>query len=224
MRVLAGLLLFATACGGDGGGGPVLVDGAVGADGASSADAPASSGLIVTITADPVLPGMVRSDVVVTRALFRVKTLEVVGDAGSGGTTQADVELDWSATMQPLPFSFPFAPPGLYSQVTLDIDGDVAEPSYEITGMAMVGGAMAPFAIVDTARLEVDVRNFDATLPPNGMATLPVRLDLRDALELDFDQLDNVGGVWTLGPTHALIDGFRDDLDEAFKRLGGGGG
>lgn len=224
MRVLAGLLLLATACGGDGGG-PVLVDGAAGADGASSSDAPSSAtGLVVTLTADPALPGMVRSDVVVTRALFRVKTLEVVGDAGSGGTMQADLELDWSAATQPLPVQFPFAPPGLYSQVTLDIDGDVAEPSYEITGMAMVGGAMAPFAIIDTGRLEVDVRNFDVTLPPNGMATLPVRLDLRDALELDFDQLDNVGGVWTLGPTHALIDGFRDDLDEAFKRLGGGGG
>lgn len=219
MRVLAVLVVIAAGCGGDGGTGP---DAGGLSDAASSSDASGGAGLTVMITPDPAVPGMVRNGVIVTSATFRVKTLEVIGDAGSGGTTLAGVRLDFSDTAQPPPFWFPGAPPGLYSKVTLDIDGDLAEPSLEILGMAQIGGgAMEPFRIVDTGRIEADVNGFDVTLAPNGTAVMPVRLDLRSVLDLEFDQLDNVAGVWTLDETSQMIDGFREEVEDAFKRGGG---
>lgn len=219
MRVIAGCLLVVAACGGDDDG-PGPDPGFLDAGLPSGDAAPSSSGLTVTWAADPSLPGEVRAHAVVTSATFRVRRLEVIGDAGPGGTTRADVELAWTATAQPLPITFATAAPGLYSKVTLDIDGDLEVPSYEIHGLIEVddNGTMEPFRILDRGDLVVDIDGYEIGLGAGAHAQVPVRLDLRDAFDLDIDVFHDEGGVWTLDDEDAYISELRSDLVRGFQR------
>lgn len=220
MREALGCLLVIAACGGGGDDGPVTVDAAVSVlDAVSTNDANVpTTGILVTFASDPAVPGTVRTGVVVSSATFRVRSLEVVSDAGSSSTTAANVELRWGP-VQPEAVAFPSAPPALYSKVSLDIDGDLAVPSYEILGMADVSGSMQPFRIVDTGRVTVDVEPYGVMLLPGDQEAMPVTLDLRAALNLDFGQLRNDGGVWTLDEMDATrIATMRAALADAFGR------
>ena len=220
MREVLGCLLLVAACGGDDGSSPINVDAAISVSDASTsndANVP-TTGILVTFASDPALPGTVGPGVVVSSATFRVRSLEVVSDAGSSMTTAADVELR-GGPVQPEAVAFPIAPPALYSKVSLDIDGDLAAPSYEILGMANVSGSMQPFRIVDTGRVMVDVEPYGVMLLPGDQEAMPVSLDLRAALNLDFGQLRNVGGVWTLDEMDSMrIATMRDALADAFNR------
>ena len=215
MRLVFGCLVLAS-CGG-GADPPLLSDAATSSDAPSTSDAQLpTTGIVVRFSSNPSTPGQIRDGVTVTSATFRVRSLEVVGDGGSDMTKREDVELAWGP-LQPASVTFPDAPPALYSQITLDIDGDLAAPSYEILGMARVAGTMQPYRITDIGRVQADVSPFDRTLSPGGQLTLAVELDLRDALNLDFGQLRNDGGVWTLDQTDgSRIAKFREDLEKAF--------
>jgi hypothetical protein len=152
----------------------------------------------------------------VTTATFLLRSLEVVGDSGSAATTRHDLRLGWTGESQPTAVVFGDAPPGLYSKVTLDIDGTPPSASYEIRGTALINGNPEPFRIVDDQRIQADVQ-VDVTLAPAGMASISVELDLRNALDLDYDSFDVDNGVYTLGPGDPGISEFREDLERAFK-------
>jgi hypothetical protein len=218
MRVIAGCLLFAAACGGDSdsGGTPSPADAGTSfpADGATS-----SSGLTVTWAADPSLPGEVGSRVVVTSATFHVRRLEVIGDAGPSGTMRSDFSLAWSDTLQPLPITFSTAAPGLYSKLSLDIDGELEAPSYELLGLIDDAGTMAPFRIVDRGELEIDIDGYEIALAAGAHAQVPVRLDLGEVFaDLTVAHFHDEGGVWTLDDADPYIGKLRDDLTHAFRR------
>lgn len=219
MRVIAGCLLLATACGSDGGGPGTEPSPADAGTGLPGDAAPSLSGLTVTWAADPSLPGEVRGRALVTSATFHVRRLEVIGDAGPSGTMQTDVRLAWSESAQPLPITFATAAPGLYSKVTLDIDGDLEGPSYEILGLIDDDGAMVPFRIVDRGDLEVDIDGYEVSLAAGAHAEVSVRLDLGEVFaDLTVEQFHDEGGVWTLDDADAYIVELRDDLERAFRR------
>ncbi len=222
MRLLLGTLLAVAACGGDDGGGPGTLDAATSSDAASSSDAP-SPGLTVTWTAQPPIPGPFEGNVLVTSVKVELARLEVIGDAGStNDTTQNNFDITWSATQAPPSIAFFTAQPGLYSKVSLAIDGDVVAPSYEILGTVMIGGTTEPFKISDTAALEVDIDNYDIQLTAGRSMTVPIRFDLDDALDaIDFAMLPKVGGVRTMDQTTPGIQAVRDAFDTTVFRRGG---
>jgi len=222
MRLLLGTLLAVAACGGDDGGSPGTPDAATSSDAATNADA-LSPGLTVTWTAQPPIPGPFEGDVLVTSVKVELARLEVIGDAGStDDTTQRDFDITWSATQSPSPIAFFSAQPGLYSKVSLAIDGDVVAPSYEILGTVMIGGTTEPFKISDTAALQVDIDNYDISLMAGRAITVPIRLDLDDAVDaVDFALLPKVGGVRTMDQTTPGIQAVRDAFDTTVFRRGG---
>lgn len=221
MRAVIGCLLVAAACGGDDGSSPGTPDAASANDAAPSSDAGAS-GLSVVWSSNPNVPGTIDSQVTVTSAMFAIARLEVVGDAGSPGATTADgIDATWSSTLQPLPIQFDGAPAGLYSQVTLQLDGELVAPSYVIKGTARINGMNGqPFEISDTRNIELDISGYTVALSPGSTATVPIRLDLRKLIEtVNFDMLAMSGGVYTLDETNMQISDVRDELtDETFKR------
>lgn len=210
-RVIVATLLYATACGGGQGDSP---------DASTSSDAPSSAGLLVSWTANPALPGPFQNDVTVTSAMFRLDRLEVIGDAGSGPlTTKRGVSLQWNKEgTNPAGSPFGSAPSGLYSQVTLRIDGDLIGPSYEILGTVKVGGVTKPFKIEDLGVVTAEVKNYNVTLAPGGDGTLAVRVDLRDSIDgVDFSLVPEENGVLELESGAQIVD-FRNHLKDAFKR------
>lgn len=212
MRLILGCLVLFTACGGDGGVDPTL-------DAPTSSDAPAFSAMTVTWNASPGVPGQVRTGVNVTSLILRIASLEVIGDAGSGTTTCVHPRVVWNASEQPSDIVFEGALPGLYSKVSLHVDGDVVEPSYEITGTTLIGSTLEPFRITDTAGLEVDIDDYNVSLSPGGAARIPIRIDLRNALDLDWSALDINSGVRTLNQGDGLVIAtFRSKLKNGFDR------
>ena len=217
MRLLLAYLLTAAACGGGGGGG--------GGDDTPISDAPALSdavaqqGLIVNVVALPALPGEIKSDLTVTSAVFHVQRLQVIGDNGQPMTTTG-FELGWQGEgTNPLPIDFPFAPSGLYSQVSIEIDALSSAPVYEISGTAKVGGNIEPFHITDTESMDVDITGYAVTLAPGRTAIIGVRLDLRDAIDgIDMATLPMMQGKRTLAPGSSQMGNFRDKLEDAFRR------
>jgi len=216
MRALAGCLLICTACGGDGGD-TRQVDASSDHD-----DGPRpASGLTVTWATAPQLPGQVSDALVVTSAKVRVKRLEVIGDAGPGDTTRRDVQLVWSESAQPLPITFAFASPGIYSKVTLDIDGDLEGASYEILGLIDDGVGMAPFQIRDRGALAIDIDGYELRLAAGAHAQVPIRIELGEVFaDLTVEQFHDEGGVWMLDDADPYINELRDALARAFRRGG----
>jgi hypothetical protein len=185
MRFLGALLVFA-AC--HSGGDPVNPDAPGDSDGGGS-DAPGPAvGMFVTWRAEPALPGPVTAEITVTDATFQIDHLQLVGDAGADArTTRTRYLLTWDTASKPGRETFPQAPVGVYSKINLVIaTGTLSENLYEIRGTwTDIGTGAAPrsFRIRDRGTaLSVSV-DCDKTLPAAGMASVQMRVDLRDALE-----------------------------------------
>jgi hypothetical protein len=213
MRCVTLLVLGAAACGGSGG--PGAPDGG----GSNDPDAPVASGHGITIqwSAKPALPGTVHGDVTVTSALFRASYLEVIGDAGPDlHTTAAVFALRWDADGQPEPIVLDDAPAGLYSRISMRLDG-VVVPSYEIEGTAKVDGQQRAFEILDLADIRVSIDDIGATLAPGGGVIIPIQLSLEAALgSVNFGQLPQAGGVLELAGDDPQLEQFRDKITTAF--------
>lgn len=223
MRVLLGCLLALAACGGGAGddGGPAPGDAGGFVDGLTASDAQAQGGLIVSWADQPAIPGPFATDVMITSVRFRIARIEVIGDVGSTvDTTQTNLDVVWSQTTSPFSIQFPFAPPGLYSQVSLQIDGNVVAPSYEILGTVIISGTTEPFKITDTAVLRADIDGYEIALMAGSSMIVPIRADLRDAIgAVVFAMLPAPGGVRTMDQTTTGIDAVRTKLeDSTFKR------
>jgi hypothetical protein len=220
MRALVGCLLVAAACGGGTGPDPSALDAAASVDAASSSDA-ASSGLTAVWSSNPDVPGMFDNGITVSSAMFAIARLEVVGDAGTpGATTATNLDITWTSTLQPSPVYFGGAPSGLYSQVTLQLDGDLVAPSYVIKGTASINSIEEPFEISDTKNIELDISGYNVALSPGSTATIPIRLDLRGLLDsVNFGALPLEGNVRKLDQSSPQIGDVRDEMTgETFKR------
>jgi hypothetical protein len=218
MRCVTLLVLCAAACGG--GGGPGTPDGG----GSNDPDGPVDPqhGLAIQWSAHPALPGPVHGDITVTSAQFTASFLEVIGDAGPGDlrTTEALFRFTWDANGQPAPILFQDAPAGLYSTITMHLDGGPV-PSYDIEGTAKVDGVTRNFEIVDRDDVRVSIDHLDTTLAPGGGVTIPIDLALDEALAgVNFSQLTDDGGVLTLEGDDPQLDQFRDRIIDAFTTHG----
>src|SRR5205823_11889418 len=103
----------------------------------------------------------------------------VIGDDEPGGrrTTEASFTVTWAAQQTPPAIVFGTAPSGLYSFVSMSIDGALVDDSYLITGHAIANGTMLPFTIHDRFALSVNL-NTSTQLDPGSNAHLPMQVDL----------------------------------------------
>lgn len=187
MRLILGCLLVVAACGGDSGGDPNgNSDAGASLDATSINDAPGSpSGLRVSWDDTPAIPGTFGTGVMVTSVKLRIGLLHVIGDAGIPElTTRMDFDVVWSAaTGGPFDLQFPNAEPALYSQISLQLDGEGIAPSYEILGTVMNGGTPEPFKISDTAQVPLDITGYSAQLFPGGAVELPIRVQIQKVID-----------------------------------------
>jgi hypothetical protein len=216
MRFLGVLLVFA-ACHSESVASP---------DAASVPDAaPHSLGMFVAWSATPALPGALTDQLTVAQASFELARFQIVGDAGPGDarTSHAKFALIWDAYGTPPRESFPDAPVGVYSKLTLDMmPGTLAPYTYDIQGSWLQhnsrggGDTLWPFRIRDFQSLSLSY-DCDQTVPADGSATIAVNVALRDAIDnVQFDKLPNVGGILVLTTGDLQMPGFRDRLARAF--------
>ena len=190
-------------------------------DAQSTSDALGGShSLLITWAATPAIPGPINSNgtVKITAASFKVSRVQAIGDAG--GASRDDLVLGWSLESSPPATELPDAPSGIYSKVTLAIDGGTAlDIAYQIDGTVEINGETKPFVIQDRNALDIEVKDFNVTLPPVGTATLPIKLDMGDALDnIDYESLDVENGVLTLDTDDSGMADFRGALKQAFER------
>jgi len=221
MRLILCCLLAVAACGGDGGTGD---DGINVSDAPSSSDAfPSSdgpsqqSGLTVTWAAQPAIPGSFATNVVIDSVKLKIARLEVIGDTGSTtNTTTTDFDAIWSMTGGPFPIPFFFAQPGLYSRVSLQIDGKLMAPSYEVTGSVLIGSTNEMFTITDTAALPVDVSGYSVALMAGQAEDVPIRVDMQPVINaVDFAMLPVIAGKRTMTQNTAGIAAVRAALQSS---------
>ena len=182
--------------------------------------APEQSGLIVAWSSEPaVWPSDLGDAVTLERARFAVDSLRVIGDAGPGDprTTQVTFEVRWDDTSQPLDVVFSEAPPGLYSQVSIVVDGHLADDSFEIRGHAFVAGNDWEYRIEDQNPLGFTVP-IDKVLNPGRATTVAVRINFTHALDaIDFSTLRIEDGHLQLQSTDTQMPVFRQKLVESFE-------
>ena len=151
-------------------------------------DMTGSAGLVVTWSADPQIPGDLgplgdpsnTTTVSVSRAQFRIDTLRIIGDAGPGDprTTANNFLALWQHDENPSPISFMDAPIGLYSKVSLAIDGHLVNDSVEIDGTVQIAGTNHPFRIRDRNILPIAL-DTDQMLAPGDSIKIGLTVDLR---------------------------------------------
>jgi hypothetical protein len=220
MKVLL-VCLLAAGCGGSGTGGNPS-DANATSDALGLDDAPSAlTGLLVSWTANPALPGVLATDLTVTSATFHLARLQVIGDNGQP-MIQTPFDLTWAPSEgggNPPTIGFASAPSGLYSQVTLDIDAPLVDTCYEIFGTTKISGVTEMFHIHDRNALNVDIKNYTLTLAPGGTVTAAIRLDLRAAIgSIDFSVLGVDNGYRDMDTFDPQMDDFREKIQSSFKK------
>jgi hypothetical protein len=174
------------------------------------------SGLHVSWVSKPTLPGSV-GDITVDRATLSVQNLRVIGDAGDSTTTQPQTKLDWSSTASPSTIDFPEASPGLYSRIALELDGDLIDNSYDITGSVLVSGTTHSYEISDRAESTVAI-NIDEDLLADSDVNVVIQLDIFSALAvINFATLKaNDAGSLELDTDDDQMTAFRTQLVSSF--------
>jgi hypothetical protein len=190
----------------------------IGAD-SNTCSATSGCGLYIPWSVHPDVPSTLVPGVSIDSATFQMYTLRVIGDNAPGDdrTTAQGLVVSWSQGVQPQPVPFASAPSGLYSQLTLQIDGGSTQDSYLITGQAMVGTTMYPFTIHDRFALSVSL-DTRTQLDPGGYQALPVQVDLAHcvgAIDWTLVHIDN--NVLNLDTDDEWIPVFRQKLIESFS-------
>jgi hypothetical protein len=175
-------------------------------------------GLQVTWGATPTV-GALTPLPTVAAATFRVDHLHVVGDAGpdDNRTAAGGFLVNWGS---PQPLSFSNAPPGTYSQIQIELEGDDGVAAFVISGQAMAQGSPHPYAI-SSGGMELEV-----TLPTVQMlaagASLTIEIDVafdQALATLDFDALCapecTAGSTLSLEQSGAQMPAFRTALEHA---------
>ncbi len=161
------------------------------------------------------IPGDAGSNVTISRLLFRVANLRVIGDAGPGDTrTSVDaIQLGWSQGVTPDAVGFADAPTGLYSRIILLADGNLADYSWEIGGSVKLDNVATAFAIHDRSPLAISL-DTSATLDPGQATALTVTVRIDQALQsLDFHQLAHTGdGGLALDTFDDAMSDFREKM------------
>lgn len=179
---------------------------------------PHAQGLFVTWRSDPMLPGVVSDKITVLDAVFQMESFEVVSDAGGSATTRSRYLLTWTAAGGPRQEAFPSAPVGVYSKVSISLmSGSFSDYSTRIRGTWRDSAATLPVPYVIEDRMSLSFAiDCNETLPAAGMATLALKVDLRDALnQIDFKSIDPEEGVIEVKDQD--VAGFHARLDRAFK-------
>src|SRR5262249_24331775 len=127
------------------------------------------AGLVITWSSQPDIPGG-DGNLSISRVVFRIDTLRVIGDAGPGDprTTKSDFLAQWALNIIPDKISFNDAPTGLYSKISLGIDGHLVANSVEIDGKVEYNAAIHPFTIRDLGIIPIAL-DTDKMLPPGGI-------------------------------------------------------
>jgi hypothetical protein len=210
MRLIGGMILFGllTACHI---GSPVGPDTPV----EPGDDAQHGLGMFVRWSAAPGLPGVLTDKIAVSDVTFQIDHFQILGDAGSA--THSNYSLVWDMATVPQLDSFPDAPSGLYSKITLAMmGGNFGDDAFRIEGTWRDGGSARRFVIHDRIPFSFSL-DCNAILPAAGSATIAISADLQDALGgVDFKNLDEDNGVLDLhdGPE---MTSFRDRLSQAFS-------
>lgn len=177
-----------------------------------------TQGLIVPFSTKSSIPGEVKSDITVSRALFRMAYLRVIGDAGPGDTrTSRDhFTLEWKQATAPSPLTFGDAPAGLYSKVSIRADGETIADSYEIAGSVVVEDSDVAFRIHDLEPLDISI-DTDVALDPGKTASITLRLELDSVFDgIDFAELPTNQGVLELATDDRQMPKFRNRMRSAF--------
>ncbi len=175
-------------------------------------------GVAVPWNANPALPGPLTDKLAISDATFQLEHLQIISDSATGDsrTTHTGFLLQWDSNDQPMPDVFPDAPEGVYSKVSLDMFGNLFDYSYEIHGTWMDGDQQKRFKIHDHQPLSVSI-DCNKILSAAGSATIPIRIDLTDAINnIDFKQLRVDDGYSELGTTDQQMAEFRSKLAQAF--------
>ena len=190
-------------------------------------DAPVEqNGLIVDWSSQPAAwPSDLGDAVTLERASFAIDSLRVIGDAGPGDprTTKVTFEVRWDESSQPSDVLFSDAPPGLYSQVSIVLDGHSSD-AFEIRGRAYINGNDWEYRIEDTTPLGFTIP-IDKVLSPGDLVTLAVHVDFVHALDsIDFSTLRIDEGHLELESTDTQMPVFRQKLVESFVFVSSGEG
>lgn len=175
-------------------------------------------GVFVPWNANPALPGPLNDNIGVTDATFQLEHLQIISDSATGDsrTTHTGFLVQWNSEKTPAQDAFPDAPEGLYSKVSLDMFGNLFDYSYEIHGTWMDGDQQKRFKIHDHAPISMSM-DCNTILSAAGSATIPIRVDLTDAISnINFKALDTDNGVSELDTTDGQMPAFRDRLQKAF--------
>jgi hypothetical protein len=187
-----------------------------GGDGSTDPDG-AGGGVGLTVpffTLPTTIPGQIKTDVTVSRILFRMASLRVIGDAGPGDTrtSQNTFQLTWSEGMKPASLVFVDAPSGVYSKVALLADGNLIDYSYEIYGTVKLPDGTHQYKIHDRSPLGAAI-DADVMLEPGKRATLNIRVELAPAFDgLDFTMLHDDSGTLELDTFDSQMGDFRSRL------------
>lgn len=185
-------------------------DGDVGGDG----------GLTVRWSSRPMdWPGDLGSKVTLESARFALDSLRVIGDAGPGDlrTTKDAFEVRWAQSEAPGDIMFESAPTGLYSQLALQIDGNLVEDSYELRGTVVVNNNDEDFVIEDSEPLPINL-SIDKSLSAGARSTIDIEIDFDHAISaVDFSMLNKSDGKLQLDEGDPQIVELRKKLGEAFK-------
>jgi hypothetical protein len=179
------------------------------------------AGLTVRWSSRPLeWPADLGSTIVLDDARFELDSLRVIGDAGPGDprTTKDAFEVRWrTAEDPPEDIKFDSAPTGLYSQIALQIDGNVVEDSYELRGTVIVNNNLEDFVIEDANPLPINL-SIDKSLSAGSTATIDIEIDFAHALSaVDFTTLNKSDGKLQLDESDAGIVELRKKLVESFK-------
>lgn len=177
-------------------------------------------GLHVTWESEPATyPATIEDGLIVDSVTLTVETLKVIGDAGPGDprTTKAVFQLRWNDHDSPQPIDFAEAPTGLYSKLSLQLDGHTLLPSLEIKGRVVVAGVTLDFEVEDRNAVPVSL-DCDRMLQPGGSASLAVKLKLDDALtSIDYASLPVDDGKIELETGDPQLDDFVEKFSRAFS-------
>jgi hypothetical protein len=199
----------------------LLVAGCHGGDPDIPDATPQDSSLTVVWAPVPALPGDVDgSQLTVSAATVKLDRFQVIGDAGPGDprTTRESLTLLWDEGHSAAPIVFDDAPPGLYSLISFELEGETdGSTSYDIRGTVDVEGTTRPYHVSDEAELRVSLP-CEAHVRETENTTITIRVRLDEPLKgVDFAALPNVNGTLELDSASSQISQFRSALVGSFE-------